>query len=156
MARERIDNLSEADRLKHEYKQHHQAYFDPNITPFVGGQHGVTGQSIDGIEADFAMLRDAERKLADLHDQLMSHYRAAEELTEPLSDGTSPVTGPMRKLFHSRADVEGGVQATLLDYMEELINVRVAILQTLQTYEGVEGETVNQLQRQTLELEEIA
>ena len=62
----------------------------------------------------------------------------------------------MRKAFKSRADMSGGVQTALLDYIEELIAVRVAIVQTLVSYEGVENDAMGRLRRQVAQLEEIA
>lgn len=156
MAGDRIDNLTEAKRLQREHREEDVAYFLPGVASFGNVQHGVAGVGMDGIEADFATLRQAERDLAGLHDDLVAHLRDAAELTGPLGDGSSPVTGPMRKAFLDRADLEGGVQTALLDYMEELIAVRTAILQTLATYEGVETDTVDKLQRQASQLEELS
>jgi hypothetical protein len=156
MAGERIDNMSEARRLRQEHREELVATFMPDVRMGMPVQHGVTGVGMDGIEVDFAALRQAERELADLHDDLVGHLSDAADLTGPLGDGASPVTGPMRKAFRSRADMEGGVQTALLDYLEELIAVRVAIVQTLTTYEGVENDTVGRLRRQAEELGEIA
>lgn len=156
MARERIDNLTEAKHLRSEYRERDIAYLVPEVNALAAGQHGVTGVGMDGIQADFGALRQAERDLAALHDDLVNHLNEATDLTGPLSDGSSPVATPMRKAFHSRADNEGGVQTTLQQYLTELIGVRVAILKTLATYEGIESDTVSQLQRQLLQLEEIA
>jgi hypothetical protein len=157
MARERIDHLTEAKRLQREHRPHEDvAYLSPNITVGPGVEHGVTGVGMDGIEVDLGALRQAERDLAGLHDDLLGHLRAAQDLTGPLGDGGGPVTGPMRRAFMSRANVEEGVQAALVDYLEEMIEVRSAILSTLATYEGVDGETANRLARQMAQLEEIA
>jgi hypothetical protein len=156
MAGDRIDNLTEAKRLRREHREQEVAYFLPDVAAVASVRHGVAGVGMDGIEADFATLRDAERRLAGLHDELVGQLTAAADLTGPLGDGTSPVTRHMRKAFLDRADVEGGVQTALLDYLEELIAVRVAILQTLATYEGVENDTVDRLRRQAGQLEEIA
>lgn len=156
MAGDRIDNLTEAKRLQREYREQGFAYLLPDVASFGNVQHGVTGEGMDGIEADFATLRQAERDLAALHDDLVAHLRDAAELTGPLGDGGGPVTGPMRKAFLDRADLEGGVQTALLDYLEELISVRTAILQTLATYEGVETDTADRLRTQAAQLEELS
>lgn len=156
MAGDRIDNLTEAKRLQREHREEDVAYFLPDVANFGNVQHGVTGVGMDGIEADFATLREAERDLAALHDDLVTHLRDAAELTGPLGDGTSPVAVPMRKAFLDRADLEGGVQTALLDYLEELISVRTAILQTLATYEGVETDTADRLRTQAAQLEELS
>lgn len=153
MGRERIDNLTEARHLRHEYREHDVAHVVPEVTGAGGGQYGVGAVGMDGISVDPAALRQAERELAALHDDLQSHLDEAADLTGPLGDGSSPVTGPMRTAFHSRADNEGGVQAALRQYLGELIAVRIGILKTLATYEGVENDTVGKLQRQLIQLE---
>jgi len=156
MGRERIDNLTEAKHLRHEYREQDVAYTVPEITGVGGGRHRVDGVGMDGIQADFGALRDAERQLVALHEELLGHMNEATHLTGPLDDGSSPVTGPMRSAFHTRADNEGGVQTTLQQYLTELINVRIGILETLATYEGVEDDTVGKLQRQLIQLEGMA
>lgn len=155
MAGERIDSLSEAKRLAREHRPQDVAYFMPQVSSVPAAQHGVSGVGMDGFEADFAALRQAESELAALHDGLVGHLRDAADLAEPLADGSSPVTGPMRKAFRARADMEGGVQTALLDYLEELVAVRVAILNTLASYEGVNDETTNRLRRQLAQLQEV-
>jgi len=151
MGRERIDDLTDARRLRHEYREQDVAYLLPEING-IQARHGVTGVGMDGIEVDLDALRQAERDLAGLHDDLVSHLNEAADLTGPLGDGTSPVTAPMRAAFHTRAGHEGGVQTALQQYMTELIAVRVTILKTLAAYEGVEQETVSRLRRQAEEL----
>ncbi|MFC4858719.1 hypothetical protein [Actinophytocola glycyrrhizae] len=156
MAGDRIDSLTEARRLRREHGEEDVAYFLPRVASFGDVRHGVTGVGMDGIEADFATLRQAERDLAALHDDLLAQLKDAAELTGPLGDGTSPVTRHMRKAFLDRADLDGGVQTALLDYMEELILVRTAIVATLGTYEGVENDMVERLRTQAAQLEELA
>lgn len=152
MAGERIDSLTEAKRLAREHRMQDMAYLMPDIK--VGGrpEHGVAGTGMDGIEVDLDELRQAERDLAALHDGLVTHLRDAVELAGPLGDGSSPVTGPMRKAFLDRADVEGGVQATLLDYITELISVRAAIIETLNAYDAADGESLELLNQQVADL----
>jgi hypothetical protein len=145
MARERIDDLTEAKQLRREYREQDVAYMVPDIDVVRAGPNGVTGTGMDGIEVDFAALRTAERDLAALRDELAGHLDEANELTGPLGDGTSPVTGPMRKAFHVRADDNGGVRGALRQYMGEIDAVRFAILKTLASYEGVESHTAGQL-----------
>lgn len=156
MAGERIDNLTEAKRLQRDHRESDVAYFLPDVKAGPAVQHGVTGTGMDGIDVDFAALRQAEQELATLHDDLIQHLRDASELTGPLGDGASPVTVPMGKAFKSRADVDGGVQAALVDYLEELVGVRVAILSTLAEYEGVNNDMAARFNRQVAQLEEIA
>lgn len=156
MGRERIDNLTEAKHLRHEYREQDVIYAVPEISGVSGGRHRVDAVGMDGIQADFESLRQAERDLAEAHDDLVKLMVKASDLTGPLTDGNSPVTGPMRTAFHSRADAEGGVQAALTQYIHELVEVRVGILETLATYEGVENEAVGRLQRQINQLEGMA
>lgn len=155
MAGDRIDSLSEAKRLQKEHREQHVIEALPDVASFGNLRHGVTGVGMDGIEADFDTLRQAQSDLARLHEDLLAHLKDAADLTGPLGDGTSPVTGPMRKAFLDRADLEGGVQTALLDYMEELIEVRLAIVQTLATYEGVENDAIDQLRKHAGQLEEL-
>lgn len=156
MGRERIDNLTEAKQLRREYRERDTAYLLPEIDALQAARHQVAGTGMDGIQADFAALAQAERDLAALHDDLVGHLTEAADLTGPLRDGSSPVTGPMRRVFRLRADDEGGVRATLQQYIRELVEVRIAILKTLATYQGVESDTVRKLQRQATQLEGMA
>src|SRR5262245_7917756 len=127
MGRERIDNLTEAKHLRKEYRAEDVAYLVPEVGALAAGPHQVTGTGMDGIQADFAALRQAERELAALHDDLVSHLNEATDLAGPLDDGSSPVATPMRAAFRTRADNEGGVQTALQQYLTEVISVRVAI-----------------------------
>jgi len=155
MAGERIDNMSEAKRLQREHRPQSVAYFMPEISAVPVGQHGVSGVGMDGIEVDFEALRQAERQLTTQTDDLLQQLKEAAGLTGPLADGTSPVTGPMRKLFRSRADMAGGVQTALLEYLEELLAVRGAIRQTLEDYEGVDRDARDRLQQDIARLPEV-
>ncbi len=155
MAGERIDSLSEAKKLRKEHEEADVAYFLPDFKAGPAVQHGVTGVGMDGIDVDLDALRQAERELAALHDDLMQHLRDAGELTGPLGDGGGPVTIPMRKLFKNRADVEGGVQAALVDYLGELVGVRVAIMNTLAGYDAVNSDMAARFTRQMAQLEGI-
>lgn len=145
MGRERIDNLTEAKHLKHEYPEQHLVHGVPEITGVKGGKHRVDAVGMDGIQADFAALQQAERELAQLNAELVGHKTRAADLTGPLADGTSPVTGPMRRAFHSRADHEGGVHAALQQYIDELTAVQEGIRETLATYQGVENDAVGRM-----------
>ncbi|OLF17383.1 hypothetical protein [Actinophytocola xanthii] len=153
MARERVDSFSEAKELYREHRPRTVAYVAPDIRAGELPVHGVNGTNMDGIAADFDALVTAERELAQLHDDLFAQLREANSLSGPLGDGSSPVTGPMRKAFLDRADVDGGVQAALVDYIEELFDVRSAILQTLSTYQGVDGDAAARLNRQMEQLD---
>ena len=97
---------------------------------------------MDGISADFDQLTVLDGQLMSLRDELAGHQAKAVELTGPLEDGSSPVTGAMRKAFMQRADIEEGVQGTLAQYIEEIDAVRAAIANTLGTYRGVDGDAV--------------
>lgn len=148
MAGKRVDSFTEAKELyRDQDKPRNEAFFGADIK--VGGvpQHGAAGTNMDGIATNFDELVRTEQQLADLHDDLVGHLREAAELAGPLDDGSSPVTGPMRKAFKDRADMEGGVQTALLDYMNELVAVRAAIFQTLETYRGIDQESVDRLQQ---------
>lgn len=162
MAGKRIDDLSDAKKLARDYDD--KDTFHGSAGAVVGSFHtgpapayGVTGQGMpDGVEADLDELRAAEAELARLQDGLLEHLRMANELTEPLKDGSSPVTKPMRKAFFDRANIDSGVQAALVDYMEELMVVRANILDAVAGYQGVDDDAVAQLNRQATELDREA
>jgi hypothetical protein len=142
MGRHRVDSLAEAKELSHDQHAVRPHRPGPDIHAGHAQQHGATGQNVDGITADFQRLTELYGQLQSLRDRLVQQRAAAAELTTPFEDGTSPVTGPMRKAFHQRADVDGGVQGALDQYIGELDAVRTAIVNTLQTYQGVEGDAV--------------
>ena len=151
MAGERIDSAGEARHLQHKYHQahtHHATHYEAGAAPV----HGVSGTGMDGVQVDLAKLAEAEGKLAGLHETLMAHLRDATRLTDDLQDGTSPVAGPMREAFFDRAGTEVGVQAFLQGYLDELFNVRGAILQTLAGYRSVDESAVAMLHEQTADL----
>lgn len=154
MAGDRVDSISEARKL---YREHRRHRHEGHVTDYEAGpapRYGVGGTGMDGVDVDLEQLRQAEHDLADLHDGLVDHLRAAQDLSGPLNDGTSPVTTPMRKAFRDRADPEGGVQAALVDYLDQLVAVRSAILDTLATYAGVDGDEADRLNRQLAYLDQ--
>lgn len=153
MARERVDSFREAKELYREHRPQSVAYFSPDIRAGAAPVHGAAGTNMDGIDVDLDGLVLAERELAELHDDLFAQLQAATTLSGPLGDGSGPITTHMRKAFLDRADVEGGVQAALIDYMEELLTVRAAIVQTLSAYQGVDNELAGRLHRQMAQLE---
>lgn len=153
MAGDRVDSFTEAKELYRGHRPQSVAYFTPDIRAGAAPVHGAAGTNMDGIATDFDALVAAERELADLHDDLYDQLRAATALAGPLGDGSSPVTAHMRRAFLDRADIEGGVQAALVDYIEELFAVRSAILETLRTYQGVDGDAADRLNRQMAQMD---
>jgi hypothetical protein len=160
MAGNRIDDIGDAKRLASEYDGKHRADGSAGVGHASLGPapaYGVTGMGMPGgVEADLNELRVAEQELARLQEGLLEHLRAANALTEPMRDGTGPVTTHMRKAFLDRADLDGGVQAALTDYMEELLIVRGNILDAVAAYQGVDEDAVAQLNRQATELDREA
>jgi hypothetical protein len=142
MGRHRVDSYTEAKELSHDQHRVRPHKPGPHIHAGHAQQHGAAGQNMDGIAADMQRLDELRANLDGLIARLQKHREAAVHLTAPLEDGTSPVTGPMRKAFHQRADVDGGVQGALDQYIAELDAVRTAIVNTQHTYEGVESDTV--------------
>lgn len=142
MARERVDSFTEAKKLAHEHKRVRPDKTGPDIHAGQAPVHGATGQNMDGVAADFQRLSELDGQLQVLRDQLVGHRTEAAHLSSPLTDGSSPVVVPMRKAFQQRADVDEGVQGALDQYIAELDAVRTAIVNTLQTYRGVEDESV--------------
>jgi hypothetical protein len=147
MARERVDDFAEAKELSKEHKRVRHEKVGPDIHAGQLQVHGASGTSMDGIAADVDELIALSNTLASLRDDLSGHLAKAAQLAEPLEDGSSPVTGPMRKAFLQRADVDEGVQGTLVQYIEELDAVRQAISDTLVTYTGVDTEVGSRFDR---------
>lgn len=147
MARERVDSFTEAAELSAEHKRVRPRKSGPDIHAGDAPTHGVAGQYMDGISADFQQLVTLQGELQGLLDDLAGQRAAAARLADPIEDGSSPVTGPMRKAFLQRADVNEGVVGALDQYIRELTAVRTAVVNTLNTYQGVEGEAVNRFGR---------
>ncbi|MGQ0839411.1 hypothetical protein [Actinokineospora sp.] len=134
----RVRTMQQAEALRSEHQETTGAFMMPDITVGPRGNHSVSGTGMDGVEADYAELTRADKALAELHDQLVGQLRTATELSEPLRDGGGPVAAQMRRAFLDRADADGGVQAVLADYIEELTAVRMSIRETLQAYQQVD------------------
>jgi hypothetical protein len=149
MGRERVDSFTEAKELSAEHKKGRHRKVGPDIHAGQAQGHGAAGQSMDGISADFDQLVVLDGQLQALREELVAHQTKAAELTGPLTDGSSPVTAPMRKAFLQRADVEEGVGGTLAQYIEEVDSVRAAIANTLGTYQGVDGDAVSRFNQVT-------
>jgi hypothetical protein len=145
---ERIDNVADAERLAKKYKPVPVKNVNPDDHVGPRQVYQVTATGMNGVQVDLGKLDATEKRLAALHEQLVRHLETATGLTGPLKDGSSPVTGPMRHAFLQRADAEGGVQKVLRDYLSELARVRVAILQTLATYEAMDSDAADLLNAQ--------
>jgi len=153
VTRERIDNAGEARHLLKEHPLNRPTNVRPDDSVGAAPVHAVGATGMNGVEVDLTMLSQTEKELAGLHDELVGQLADAGRLTTPLSDGSSPVTGPMRTAFLQRADADGGVQATLRDYLLQLLKVRQAILETLRGYAAIDTEAIARLTDQSAALE---
>ncbi len=151
MTRERVDSRTEAKDLKDEYHEVRPHKVKTNDHIGAAPVHGVAGTGMDGMEAQLDMLARTEGQLAGLHNDLMAQLEDARKLTDELKDGSGPIAAKMRRTFLQLADDDGGVQTALRGYISELFGVRVAILQTLDSYRWVDQEAVNVLNRQVEE-----
>jgi hypothetical protein len=147
MGRERVDSFTEAKELSAEHKRVRHGKTGPDIHAGDLQVHGASGQGMDGIAADYEQLVALNSRLMGLRDRLAAHQAEATELTGPLTDGSSPVTGPMRKAFLQRADVQEGVQGVLQRYLKEVEAVIGAVNSTLNTYRGVDGSAGSRFDR---------
>jgi hypothetical protein len=125
----------------------------PDDTVGARPVHAVSGTGMDGFEVDLAELARTERELAGVHDILQGYMNQSAKLTGPLRDGHSPVADHMRRAFFERADLDGGLQQALREYMRELFTVRRAILATLNSYQALDADAVARLDRQISELD---
>jgi hypothetical protein len=94
-----------------------------------------------GFQLDPDAMVEAYRRLAVLRAELDGHRKTAIRLADPLLNGTAknPVAKKMRWAFHDRADTDGGVQAVLQDYIDELDDIQDAIRITLATYTDLDS-----------------
>ena len=149
----RITSREQAERAYRHQQQHDhdKAFIKPEIDKHgVHVDRSITGVGMDGIEVTPDLLRAADQQLAAAQDALQGHMTAARELHGPLGDGHGPVAATMRSAFLDRASTQaGGLQAALQNYHDELTNVRIAIAETLATYETVETGVADQLNRQS-------
>ncbi|GLZ38331.1 hypothetical protein [Actinokineospora sp. NBRC 105648] len=144
----RVRNMQQAEAMRHDRGRVEQvAVVLPEVTAAAPGDHRVTGTGMDGVEADYAALAAADRELAALYDDLVGQLRRAQELADPLQGGLGPVAAPMARAFLDRADTEGGVRAALVDYIEELYEVRMTIRDTLNAYRAVDQQAESDLRR---------
>lgn len=147
--RERIDNLSDARRLRDDYQRPRAERVAPDDHVGPRSSHAVAGTDMNGIEADLNMLAEAERELAVLCDKLLQQHSVASALKEDPGDGHSPISHHMRRAFFDRADLSsGGVEGVLEDYLHELFDVRIGLLDTLASYRGVDEFATAELNRQ--------
>ncbi|WP_158884622.1 hypothetical protein [Amycolatopsis anabasis] len=103
--------------------------------PTGAGSAGVQAEDKNGIDLDPEALAAAERKLGQHYFELAAYLEQAKRLEGHLQDGKSPVAKPMGHAFNIRAGVdEGGVQATLRAYLEELAALRESISQAGATH----------------------
>jgi hypothetical protein len=151
MTRERVDSRAEAEDLKDKYHEVRPHKVKTNDHIGAAPVHGVTGTGMDGMEAQLDALLTTEGRLAGLQNDLMAQLHDAEKLTDELKDGSGPIAVKMRRTFLQLADNDGGVQAALRGYINELFGVRLAIVGTLHSYRRVDEEAVNVLNRQVEE-----
>lgn len=154
MTRERIDNFTEAVHLRDDYDRPKIHRVRPNDEVGAAPAHGVAGTGMNGIEVQLDALAQAQRELGVLQDKLLGQLDAARGLTDELRDGGGPIAAKMRRTFLQLADAEGGVQTTLTEYMAELFDMRIVMLQTLASYQRVDDDAVAELNRQIATFEE--
>ncbi|HET9138697.1 hypothetical protein [Actinophytocola sp.] len=128
---------------------------DVNPDDSVGARpvHDVAGTGMDGFEVDLAELLRTEHDLAGLHDTLVGFMNDATALAGPLKDGSSPVAKHMQRAFFERADLDGGLQQALREYMRELLAIREALLATVRSYQSLDAGVVDRINRQMTELD---
>lgn len=115
--------------------------------------HAVDGTGMDGFEVNLGQLIRTERDLAGTHDILQAYMTESTKLAGPLRDGHSPVAKHMQRAFFERADLDGGLQQALREYMRELFSIRKALLATLNSYQALDADAVDRLNRQMAELD---
>jgi hypothetical protein len=140
MARERITSRADARETRDNYRDEAVMYLAPRTKAGPRETFGVAGTGMDGIEVDLDALHNAEQELRELQKKLQDHLEQATELGDQLHDGKTLVARHMRQAFLDRVDAEGGVQAALEDYIDEVDEVRMRIRETLATYQELDSD----------------
>lgn len=104
---------------------------------------------MDGFELDYDAMRRAQDQLGRLREILEQQRDTAMRLPDSVPMSTAPIHDPVADKLHEvylgRADEEGGVQALLEEYIEELDDIQLIIDSTLAAYvdadalRGVQG-----------------
>lgn len=140
----RLSDKADARRLLRELpKEHHTgpvAKADQVEAPRGAGSAELVGDA-GRIELDPAEIAAAQAELDRRHEELSALLTHAGELEAPLRDGSGPVSVHLRKAFGIRGSADGGVQAILRDYLDELAALRDAIRQAADTYQRNEADT---------------
>jgi hypothetical protein len=145
MAGERIQNERDARNLLDQHKVAKAGRSDVVVQVGPKADHRMAGAGMDGFEIDQDAMINAHRELGDLRKQLEGQLETARQLAEPLQDGTSLVATQMRKAYVDRADPDGGVQAVLSDYLDELDEIRDAIRMSLEMYGDMDADAARGL-----------
>ena len=154
MARHRIEDIDDVRQLDKDPNFQRVHAKNVNTDAHVGPRpvHSVAGTGMNGVQVDIQGLLDTERELGDLHDDLVEQRNQATVLTGPLPDGQSPVAEHMRRAFFERADLDGGLQRILDEYLYEIFAVRQAILQTLNSYQAMDNYAAERLRQHAADL----
>jgi hypothetical protein len=146
-----VRNLTQAKELRKKYAgegkdpKHIESARDV-AEPTGAGSAGVEAEDVDGIDLDPEALAAAERKLGEQYYELAGYLAQAKGLEGKLHDGETPVAGPMGKAFNLRASTgEGGVQATLQAYLDELASLRESIRQAGATHQNFDADAAAEL-----------
>jgi hypothetical protein len=136
---ERVRSRAEARELRDEWRaelreerreDRERLHASDVAAPTGAGAAIIVAEDGDGIDLDLDQLNAATAALDQRYQEIAGYLREAVELDGRLADGSSPVTRPMRRAFGIRGGAEeGGIQAALRAYLEELDAMRVAIRQ---------------------------
>jgi hypothetical protein len=136
-----VRNLTEAKELRKKYAgadrdPKHIEHARDVAEPTGAGSAGVQAEDGDGIDLDLEAVEAAQRKLGQHYLELSAYLERAKSLDGQLNDGKGPVAEPMGKAFTLRAGAdEGGVQAMLRAYLEELSSLRESIRRVGSTHQ---------------------
>lgn len=108
---------------------------------------------MNSFEVEIDAMRAAYAKLVQHRAALEQHRATAATLTDSVPKSAAPrkdrVADKLHEIYRDRADTNGGVQAVLDDYLQELDQIQNTIKTTLEAYAAGEREAVSRYQGET-------
>src|ERR1041384_892000 len=111
---------------------------------------GGSERAMDSFQVEVEAMREAYNALVQHRAALEQHRATAADLIDSVPKSTSPrkdrVADKLHEIYRDRADTNGGVQAVLDDYLEELDQIQNTIRTTLEAYAAGEREAISRYQ----------
>jgi hypothetical protein len=107
---------------------------------------------MSSFQVEIEAMQEAYKALVQHRAELEQQRARAAELTDSVPLSTAPrkdrVANKLHEIYRGRADADGGVQAVLDDYLDELDEIQNTIRTTLEAYAAGEREAIARYQGQ--------